>query len=441
MMGTPKMPRIVHLGLGNFHRAHQAWYTAHSDGWNITGVIMSNHKLRDQLAAHDNKYVLGIWGKDGLRTETISVYDDVLLATEQPSDVIAKIADPQTQVVTLTMTEKGYYLRSEDGRLDLASESIIRDLTCPEPRSAIGLLAAGLISRMDNGAGVLTVLSCDNLANNGCKLRQAMADYMTEKDPGSVEWLLKHVSFPNSMVDRITPKLTDAAVLEIANSAGQNAMPVVGTEAFSEWVIEDQFSGARPEWDAAGAVFVKEVAPFEERKLRLLNSSHSFLAYAGQLAGHRFVHEAIADPTLLAGVNALWDEAATTVSKPAADTLQQYRSALLDRFAVPELRHELSQIAMDGSLKLRERLVPILEFRADADLHSPHTCTAIAAWMEFVNKAVEAGINLDDPHADQIADIVLNTRDVAQIWEKLAQLVGLSSKLLPQFLKCVTKSC
>lgn len=426
------MHRIVHLGLGNFHRAHQAWYTAHSGDWKITGVIMSNRQLHDHLAAHKNEYVLGIWGKDGLSTETISVYDDVLLATEQASDVINTIADPDTHIVTLTVTEKGYYLRAEDNHLDINAQPVRHDLDSEEPGTAIGLLAAGLILRVNTGAGKLTVLSCDNLADNGQKLRQVIGDYITQKDPGAVQSVLENVAFPNTMVDRITPRLNKAAIADITAACENPDLPIVGAEKFSEWIIADEFVASRPQWESAGVVFVPEVASFEERKLRLLNASHSFLAYAGQLAGHQYVHQAIADGRLRAGVNALWDEAAVTVSKPASDTLDAYRSALLDRFAVLEMRHDLSQIAMDGSMKLRERLVPIVLERAKRTLSSPHTCEAIAAWMAFIQHAVKDGMHPNDPNAEQLISAVNDSRDARQCCEKLAQLIGLPDEWVPQ---------
>lgn len=418
------MPRIVHFGLGNFHRAHQAWYTDHAGGWTITGVIMSNRAERDHLAAHGNAYLLGIWGKDGLRSEKISVYDDILLATDQPQEIIDRIADPDTHVVTLTVTEKGYYLRSGDARIDLSAEPIQHDLTSETPKTAIGLLAAGLIKRAGQP---LTVISCDNLSDNGRKLGQAMADYLAEKDPDTADWLANKVSFPNAMVDRITPRLGDDATAEVAEVAGEIGLPTVGTEDFSEWVIEDNFAASRPDWDKAGAELVPDVAPFEERKLRLLNASHSYLAYAGQLAGHQFVHEAIADPTLRAGVDALWDEAGSTVSRPASDSIDAYRAALLDRFAVPAMRHSLSQIAMDGSMKLRERLVPILLARVAAGQEAPQTTRAIASWMAFVWNAVEAGEALNDPNKGQLAAAA---SDPNAFHAKLAILIGLPEEHL-----------
>jgi len=425
------VPRIVHLGLGNFHRAHQAWYTSRTSDWSITGVVMSNRALRDDLRLHNNQYLLGTWGNTGLHTEVISIFDDVLLATEQQKQVIEKIADRRTSIVSLTVTEKGYYLKPDEPGLNLSATAIKNDLASDKPCTAIGLLAEGLIHRMRIDAGPITILSCDNLSDNGHKLQQAVVDYLAQKNSTAIHWLNEHVSFPNSMVDRITPKLSDDAKSEIAATQLTNRLPVVGTEQFSEWIIADEFVSPRPPWENVGVLIVPKVAPFEERKLRLLNASHSFLAYAGLLAGHQYIHEAIADETLKSAVDKLWDEATVAVSSPAADTLHTYRNALLERFAVPEIRHELNQIAMDGSVKLRERLVPILNNRLNLKLHSPQTCRAIATWMAFIKINIENGDFPDDPNINELVNAVKSGQDLPHYCVQLAKLIGLPQAYLP----------
>ena len=426
------MQRVVHLGLGNFHRAHQAWYTARAGDWQITGVIMSNRELRDHLAAHNNNYLLGIWGNDGLRTETVSVYDDVLLATEQSSKIVQRIADRDTHIVTLTVTEKGYHLRPRDNHLNTESAQIKNDLTADKPRTAIGLLASGLIVRAVNEIGPLSILSCDNLSDNGKKLRQVVIDYLAVKKPEVIPWVERNVAFPNTMVDRITPKLSEAAIDEIRSRSNEIGLPCVGTEAFSEWVIEDEFLTSRPDWGSIGVAFVSNIGSFEERKLRLLNASHTYLAYAGLLSGYQYVHQAVADPRLNADVNALWDEAQVTVSKPAVETIDAYRSDLINRFKVVEMRHELKQIAMDGSVKMRERVVPIIQSRANAGLCSPQACRVVATWIAFIIKAVECGTVLNDPQADQLMKTVQDSRDVSHCCENILQLIGMQRDSLQQ---------
>ena len=400
------MNRIVHLGLGNFHRAHQAWYTVNAGDWKITGVVMSNLALQAQLVKHNNQYVLGTWDLNGLTTQIIDIYDEVLLASEQPEAVINKIADVNTHVVTVTITEKGYYLQPSTNSLDLSNPAIQSDLKAEIPKTAIGLLAAALLSRRTNASTPITVISCDNLANNGHKLRQIIVEFVAKKDPDAIEWITHNVSFPNCMVDRITPKLNHETQAEINSQQRSGDFPTVGTEAFSEWIIENEFAADRPAWDTAGAVFVDNVESFEQRKLRLLNAAHSYLAYAGLQAGYEYVHQAIADPALKSHVDALWDEAAATVKQPAASSIADYRAALLDRFAVPQLRHRLEQIAMDGSLKLRERLLPIMTDRKSAGLQSPASESAIALWAQYVKTQVLANELFHDPNKEQLSALV-----------------------------------
>jgi len=405
--------------------------------------------------------VLGTWGDEGLTIERISIFDEVLLASEESASVVAKIADPETHIVTLTITEKGYHLKPEDNRLDLSEQTIKYDLARSQSKSvnlksiysetaqsettqsetaqsetaqsersqlnttqlktAIGMLAAGLVRRCHETGQSLTVISCDNLSDNGRKLSQAMVDYITELEPDVLPWILDNVSFPNSMIDRITPKLSNSALKEINEVADVSGISAVGTEAFSEWIIENTFKAQRPNWDLVGAVLVSDVRSYEERKLRLLNASHSYLAYAGLLAGHTFVHEAIADAKLKSNVNAIWDEAERTVSEPASTTLQEYRSALLDRFAVVQMRHSLEQIATDGSLKLRERIVPILQKRQLAGLASPMILQAISVWAKFVQTRVSNGEQLNDPNVEQLSKIV--TQHPSDAIERLIEMV------------------
>ena len=415
------MPRIVHLGLGNFHRAHQAWYTAQGI-WKITGVVMSNAQLHEELTAHDNRYALGIWGSSGLSTEIIDIYDDVFLVANDNGKIIDRIADTETQVVTLTITEKGYHLLPGSGHLNLSAQQIVDDMNTSEPNSALGLLALGLIRRRRTDAGPITVVSCDNLTANGPTLQQVVLEFLGKIDGDTVTWVMENVKFPATMVDRITPRLSDHAKHAIIQAVGFGTIPVVGAEAYTEWVIEDDFAGQRPDWEAAGAVYVANVSSFEERKLRLLNAAHSYLAFAGLLAGHEFVHEAISDPSLCAGVETLWDEAAVTVSAPACETLDAYRIALMDRFAVTDMPHRLSQIAEDGSLKLRERLVPSVKQRTAMGLDSPQTLKAIESWIRFVTRRVQSGAELVDPNDEEIVQIVKSQGD-PQI--RLAEFVGL----------------
>lgn len=411
------MPRILHLGVGNFHRAHQAWHTARAGGdWRITGVVMSNADLFERLLSQDGAYHLGIRGFDGLTVERIAIHDRLLLASRSPQAVIDAIVDAEVQVVTLTITEKGYCL-GPDGRLDLQNAAIAHDLAAG-PSSALAMLAHGLSRR----TAPVTVISCDNISANGRKLHAGVRDYSTAAGLS----LTANISFPDTMVDRITPVITDAVQYEIEDRVGRPDVAPVLTEAFSEWIIEDDFAGPRPNWEKAGVEIVPDVARFEMRKLRLLNAAHSYLAYAGLLAGHRYVHEAMADPALRAGVEQLWDEAERTLPETLSAGLAAYRCALIERFLVTAMRHELSQIAVDGSLKLRERLVPVVNGPNDA----PQARRAIAAWVAFLLWRHMSGKAVADANASQIVGLLAGSRDLTAMCAALAGHIGLADPSL-----------
>lgn len=392
------MPRIVHLGLGNFHRAHQAWYTHHANRragseWRITGVSMTRRDLRDALAGGAG-YTLAERGAHGLTCTRITVHDRVLVAADAPGSVIAALADPEVHVVTVTVTEKGYHLGT-DGGLDLNAPAIAQDLAANLPQSAIGLLAHGLARRARDGHPV-TVLSCDNLGDNGQRLAAAVADYAAAAGLSTPT----ACSFPNTMVDRITPATSPAIAAEIAAATGHAEPAPVLTESFSEWVIENRFAGPRPDWDLTGAVFTEDVGPFEARKLRCLNAAHSALAYGGLLRGHRYVHEAFADPALHALITALWQEARKSLPEAARADLPAYLRHLSDRFAIAAMHHRLDQIATDGSQKIPQRLLPIFDSAPLTD--RPATIRAIAAWVAYVAKAGPTDQFAADPGADHL---------------------------------------
>lgn len=396
------MKRIVHLGVGNFHRAHQAWYThvanaATGTGWRITGVSLRRPDMRDALRLQGYAYTLVVRDAGATEMIDIRVIEDILVAAERPEAVIAAIADPDTHVVTLTVTEKGYDLDAA-GSLRLDAPRVAADLAGRPPATTIGLLAAGLARRAVTGRPV-TVLCCDNLPDNGVKLGAAVRTYAAAAGLGIADYLDAAVAFPSSMVDRITPH-TDAALRAEVAASGHPPQAPVATEGFTEWVIEDRFAAERPPWHAAGAVFVAEVAPFEMRKLRMLNGAHSYLAYAGTLAGHVFVDQAASDRALAQGAAALMDEAAETLPDAVRSTAPAYRDALLARFGNPTIEHRLRQIAMDGSLKLPIRVVPTRTARRAMGLDSPACDAALAAWTGFLEAEFATGRKLDDPAAE-----------------------------------------
>ena len=424
------MPRILHLGIGNFHRAHQAAYTQAANAvgpeiWEIVGVSLRSPQVRDVLKSQNNVYTLAISGNDGTSYQEISCIRDVLFAPEDQISVISQIADPKTRIVSLTVTEKGYHLNPSSGRLDTSAEPLRDDLdgTC---ETIYGLLAKGLRQRLDVNAVPITILSCDNLNANGSKLQAALGTFIDATDPKLASYVEASVAFPNCMVDRITPATTDSLITEVERHKGHPDKAPVATEAYSEWVIEDDFPAGRPAWESTGAVFTKDVEPFELRKLRLLNGAHSGLAYAGVLAGHRYVHEAISDPDLRMLATGIMAEAAETLPPDIRETGGSYSRALIDRFANRHLNHELRQIAMDGSLKLPIRLVATWHERTARGLASPAIEQAISAWIGFAIAETVAGRALQDPASGEIADLVESAKVPLEASRFLLQMVGIA---------------
>jgi fructuronate reductase len=386
--GRPAAPvRIVHLGVGNFFRAHQAWYTEHAPDaaeWGIAAFTGRSPAMADALRPQDGLYTLITRGADADSFEVISSVSAVHGAAEHQA-FLAYLRAPGLAIVTLTVTEAGY-LRGADGHLDLSNPGVAADIASlrTDPEAGLtttpGRIVAGLLGRRAAHAGPIAIVSCDNLSHNGAVLATVVADLAAEVDPTLVPWIVDNVAFGTTMVDRITPATTEEHKASVLAATGMVDEAPVPTEPFSEWVIQGEFPGGRPAWEAAGARIVEDVIPFERRKLALLNGSHSLLAYTASILGHETVADAIHDPRCLAWVEQWWDEACRHIPLPAED-LTDYRRALLDRYRNPNIRHALAQIASDGSLKLGVRIVPTL--RAElADGRLPEgAARAVAAWV------------------------------------------------------------
>ncbi|QYE33882.1 mannitol dehydrogenase family protein [Polymorphobacter sp. PAMC 29334] len=392
---------IVHLGIGAFHRAHQAVYTddamdAGDRDWAITGVSLRSPEMRDALAPQDGLYTVTERDGGGDITRLIGAVRRVLVAAEDPGAVVAAIAAPATRIVSLTVTEKGYW-RASDGSLDPA----LPDLAGGKPISIFGFLADGLARRRDAGAGGLTLISCDNLAGNGRQLERLLQTVLTARDPALAEWVAENCTCPSTMVDRIVPAPTEADRTAIAARLGVRDEAAVIAEPFRQWIIADRFAGDRPRWEAGGAEFVTDVAPYEIAKLRMLNGAHSALAYLGLARGHVFVHEAVADPAIATLVERLMrDEAAGSFVPAPGQDLGRYATALMARFANPALNHRLAQIAMDGSQKIPQRWLETLAARRAAGGECPSILRALAAWVDYVRGE---GHTVDDPDAGALA--------------------------------------
>ncbi|RXD03303.1 mannitol dehydrogenase family protein [Sphingomonas sp. UV9] len=421
---------VVHLGIGAFHRAHQAavFEQALAAGdlrWGITGVSLRSAGVRDQLAPQDGLYTLVVRDGDGERLQVIGAVMDMLVAPEDPAAVVAALASADTHIVTLTITEKGYKLDRATGKLHASDTDVAQDLaSLAAPRTAPGFLVAGLAARHAAGTGPLTIVSCDNLPHNGTLLRDAVLAMAAAHDADLHDWIAATVTFPQTMVDRIVPATTPDDIAALADTLGVEDHAMVKAEPFTQWVIEDRFAGERPDLAAFGVQLTDAVAPWEDAKLRLLNGAHSAIAYLGGLAGLDFVHEVVALPEARAFVEALWDESATTLDPPAALDIADYRAALMARFANPALQHRTRQIAMDGSQKLPQRLLaPIADRRAKRQSVDA-LGLAVAAWMRWQSGVTDAGeaFAIDDPIADRLGAAVAGA---TMSTERVDALLGL----------------
>lgn len=400
---------IVHLGLGAFFRAFGCVYvadamTASGGDWGITGVSLRSPATRDALRGQGWAYTAVSLGADGTQTRRIDVLNDVLVAPEDPAAVLAAMADPKIKIVSLTVTEKGYCHIPATGGLDVDHSDVQHDLAHDLPVCAIGFLVRALQMRRAAGTAPFTVLSCDNLPENGVVVRGVVLDMARRIDASLADWIAEHGRFPCTMVDRITPATTPDDIAALARDGITDAAPVMH-EPFGQWAVEDDFvGGARPDLAAAGVELVADVSAFEAMKLRMLNGTHSALAYTGYLAGHETIADTVGDPVFASYVRNLWAQIMPAVTPPQGVALEAYAEALFIRYANPAIRHRTWQIAMDGSQKLPQRLLGTLRENMDAGRASPCLILAVAAWMRYVAGADENGTPIDvrDPLAARL---------------------------------------
>jgi fructuronate reductase len=431
----PEQVGIVHLGIGAFHRAHQAVFTeaaARATGdrrWGILGVTQRSASVREQLRPQGGVYAVLTAGTDGTSLDLVGSVVDVAWPAEETDRVVAAIAAPTTHVVTLTVTEKGY-CRTADGDLDLERVRPDLDALAAEDgavpgssagdgvaaQTAIGLLVRGLAARQRAAAAAgerrpITVLTCDNMVDNGHVLerlvRQAVSAALPAGDALRA-WLDDDVTFPCSMVDRIVPATTPEQRDAVERELGVRDEGLVVGEPFRQWVIEDRFAGPRPPWDAAGATLTADVAPWERAKLRMLNGTHSLLAYAGRLAGHATLAEAVTDPALRARAEAyMFGDALGTLTPPDGADLRAYGESLLERFANPATGHTTVQVSMDGTQKIPVRWGGVIADRLADGAVPAGAAFALAAWSEVVRREAVAGRAVDDPRSGELRDVVL----------------------------------
>ncbi|MFL5188659.1 MAG: mannitol dehydrogenase family protein [Microvirga sp.] len=404
---------IVHLGVGAFHRAHQAVYTDDVLGqdpqWGIVAASLRSPDTFDALQPQDGLYTLAVRSREGEALRVVGSIGRIIVAPQATDDLLEVMADPGTRIVTLTVTEKGYCHDPATGALNEAHPDIVHDLAyLRTPRSAPGFIVEALRRRRLAGVAPFTVLTCDNLPSNGRTVKRVLTRFAELVDPELGRFVANEVSCPSTMVDRIVPATGDQDRERIGAALGvQDAWPVV-TEPFTQWVIEDRFPQGRPAWENAGAEFVADVEPYEHMKLRLLNGSHSTLAYLGYLSGYETVADTMADPAFVRLIEGLMDEeVAPTLHMPPGADLNSYRKALIERFKNPALKHRTWQIAMDGSQKLPQRLLGTVRDRLREHASIARLSLGVAAWMRYATGIDEKGAPIDvrDPMAARLREL------------------------------------
>jgi fructuronate reductase len=421
-------PGIVHLGIGAFHRAHMAVYVddllSENPDWAIIGASLRRPDTKDALEPQDGLYTVAVRDAAGTHPRVIGSILKVLDANTQREELLDLMASPQIRIVSLTVTEKGYCHDPATGELDQRHPDVVHDLANPAaPKSAPGMLVEALARRRAAGIAPFAVMSCDNLPSNGATVKRIVTKFASLRDAALGEWVGK-VAFPGTMVDRIVPSTTDADRETVAGLIGaEDAWPIM-TEPFTQWVIEDHFPEGRPPFEKAGAQLVEDVEPFERMKLRMLNGSHSTMAYLGYLSGYEYISDVMGDADFVKLVHGLMtEEAMPTLDMPGVD-LGAYRDQLLDRFRNPALKHRTWQIAMDGSQKLPQRLLGTIRERLKAGQPFERLGLGVAAWMRYVVGIDEKGESIDvrDPLAMRMMAIAADAGDDAE-----ALYVGLAA--------------
>lgn len=450
---------IVHLGVGAFHRAHQAVYTervnaGETDKWLITGASLRSDQVQQQLAPQDYLYTVVERENDLQRYRLVQAIEQVIVATQQPQQLIEAMAHPLCKIISLTITEKGYCHNPATGKLDLLNPDIQTDLKTPAtPHSAAGFIVAALRQRRANHLLGVSILSCDNLPANGKLCRQIIIDFATCVDPQLAEWIDQHCSFPSSMVDRIVPACSDDDREAAARELGYYDHAMVICEPFSQWVIEDDFVQGRPAWENAGATFVEDVYDFENMKLRLLNGSHSAMAYLGFLAGYQTIDQVVGDKSLLAFIGDLMAiEITPTVGSPQGINLENYKANLLQRFANSSLKHRTQQIAMDGSQKIPQRLLKPIEQQLQQGGEIKRLCLALAGWICYCRGIDRSGepYAVSDPMSDKLQqqhqragndynNLVDHFLSITEVFPKSLSSNAAFKKILVQHVKSITE--
>ncbi len=408
---------IVHIGVGGFHRAHQAMYVDRlleaglAQEWGICGVGMlpADARMRDALVGQDHLYTLVLKHPDGRREpRVIGSIVDYLLAADDPAAAVARLADPATRIVSLTVTEGGYNINNTTGEFAGDHRDVQHDVAeLGAPRTTFGLVVAALARRRAAGTEPFTVMSCDNIQGNGDVARRVFSAFADLVDADLGGWVRERVAFPNCMVDRITPATTEADRAEVEQLFGiSDAWPTV-CEPFTQWVLEDHFGQGRPPYEQVGVQIVDDVLPYEHMKLRLLNAGHQGLAYFGTLAGYTYVHDTMADDLFAPYLRAYWQrEAIPTLGAVPGVDLDDYCNQLVERFGNPEVADTNARLAFDGSERMTKFLLPVVTARLVAGEDCRVSAAICASWARYCEGADEHGrpITLDDQRAEQLTE-------------------------------------
>ncbi len=424
---------IVHLGIGAFHRAHQAFYTEavlnqFGGDWGIIGCSLRSPSVRDQLAPQDGLYTLVERSGDGEKLQLIGAVIQNVVGPENPAQLINFMAQPNIKIISMTVTEKGYCHDPATGNLNFSHPDIQHDLSnLEQPKSAIGFIVAALNTRFKADVKSFTVLSCDNLPNNGEVLEKVVGQFAEKISPELTKWIKTNTCFPSTMIDRIVPATTDDDRRDIEARIGMRDEGLVVAEPFSQWVIEDKFSDGRPQWEKVGALLVKDVRIFEKIKLRLLNGSHSIMAYTGYLSGFDYISEVMSEPAFVNMVKTyMAREAGETIDAPEGFDIEAYKQQLRDRFSNKALKHRTWQIAMDGSQKIPQRLLESLRVQLKSKGNIDIICLGVAAWIRYVSGVDEKGnaIEVSDPFAAELR--ALSDANAGDVAATVRSIVGLS---------------
>jgi len=404
---------IVHFGVGNFHRAHQAMYadrllqTGNARDWGICGIglLERDARMRDALNGQDGLYTLTLRHPDG--TDEIGVMGSIrrfLHAPDEAGAVLAQLIDPGVRIVSLTITEGGYVEDPIGGKRATDDAMVVEETAgaLSNPRTAFGWIVAALRERRRRGIPPFTVLSCDNVPGNGSVARRSVEAVARLVDAELADWIATEVAFPSTMVDRITPVTVEADVERVHERLGVHDAWPVAAEPFEQWVIEDDFPTGRPEWEGVGATVAADVHAYEAIKIRLLNGGHQAVAYIGQLAGHVYVHDALTDPRIVAFVRGYIDDAALTLAVPDGFDLRGYIDDLFHRFTNPAIADTLARLSTDASNRIPKFIVPTLVDRISAGTSPLAGARLIATWREHTRQAALGRFTLDDESADAL---------------------------------------